>query len=117
MQGKKNFRLIHRAEILQIPSDFPFLSDVDPDIYKQLITKGEYNVKSKVEMFIFQSFIDYWVSKVVPLLNRSNVFEYSQLSSEFDIMKNIIQIFQRQKENVETSSLAKNNYLIEQLLH
>ena len=116
MQGKKNFRLIHRAEILQIPSDFPFLSDVDPDIYKQLITKGEYNVKSKVEMFIFQSFIDYWVSKEVPLLNRSNVFEYSQLSSEFDIMKNIIQIFQRQKENVETSSLAKNNYCIEKNL-
>ena len=69
----------------EIPSGFRFLNDADPFICAELIKNKKYIVKSNVNEDIFQSFINYWVYKDIPIFNHENLLQYEELSQEFDL--------------------------------
>lgn len=104
-QIRKELNLILYGDFYPIPSDFPSLADIDQDIYKTLITKDEYKIKSKVDKRVLESFIDNWVNGAIPQFMTYNIFQFERLSSKFDRMQNMIQIY---KNNVPVS---KNNVL------
>ena len=101
------FELILQSKIFKIPSKFPSLIYVDRNIYTKLITEKRYEVKTRSSELIFQSFVTYWVNEEIPDLQFDNIDEYHELSQEFDIMKEIILIFQKSTSNVENKILMK----------
>lgn len=101
------FELILQSKIFKIPSKFPSLIYVDRNIYTKLITEKRYEVKTRSNELIFQSFVNYWVNEEIPDLQFDNIDEYDELSQEFDIMKEIILIFQKSTSNVEIKILMK----------
>lgn len=62
MEVNKTFILILQTKEFLIPSEFPFLFDVNPQIFKELITNGQYHVKSNVTIiFIIINSIYYTI--------------------------------------------------------
>lgn len=59
------------------------------------MTQKKYYVKSDISEDILQSFINYWTKKEIPDIKLYNLFEFEQLSQEFDIMKPVIQMFRK----------------------
>lgn len=95
MQNEFSFKLLLNSKVFLIPSDFRNLENVESSIYRILKTTGQYEIKSNVDETILQSFIDYWVKSITPDLQFSNLIKYKMLSEEFDLMKDLIQIFQK----------------------
>ncbi|KAK8840508.1 hypothetical protein M9Y10_030716 [Tritrichomonas musculus] len=98
MQEAKSFDLIMNNKVFVIPVIFPTLYNVNPNILHILNTKKIYKVKSKVSENVFQSFIDHWTTGKIPDFQQKNIIEYELLSSEFERMEDIIDIY-------------KNNYI------
>lgn len=71
MQGSITFKLILKSKEYDIPFQFKGLTDVHPNIYKQLLLNSDhkYLVESKVKDDIFKSFIDFWVNGTIPGIN------------------------------------------------
>ncbi|KAK8896916.1 hypothetical protein M9Y10_014842 [Tritrichomonas musculus] len=99
-QEQNTYKLILKTKTFLIPSNFQNLENVNRDIYAKLISKGQYRVKSDVCNDNFRSFIEHWVKGIVPNIDYDNLYEYDQLSQEFDRMKQLIQIFK--KDTVHT---------------
>lgn len=108
-----------------IPARFDSLSDVAQDIYLILTSIGKYHVKSKVNEEIFKSFINHWINNETPNIQVSNLFQYFQLSQEFDRMKDLMQMFRvitrkrfltskmQENETFKQKKESKGNYLHE----
>lgn len=107
MLGKEGLKLILGNKEFPIPSEFHLLSNINPEIYSELIKNGEYVVKSYVDEDTLQSFIDYLVNRHIPNIIDQNLDEYIELSTEFDCMKSLINIYQNNKR----SKSEKNMFL------
>lgn len=93
---ENSLKLILKSTSFVIPSDFKYLPDVSSDIYQSLMTqKKKYYVISDISEDILQSFINYWTKRVIPDIKLYNLFEFEQLSQEFDIIKPVIQTFRK----------------------
>lgn len=103
------FQILLKGKVFQISKDLPSLSHINQRIYNVLLEKGQYEVISTVKENNFQSFINYLVNKETPDICLNNVIEFDQLSQEFDIMKNIIQIFRKITSKIEILTLMKKN--------
>lgn len=86
-----------KSKSFQVALNFKSISDVDAKVYLEMFSNKKYIVKSKVTKETFQSFIDHWLYNKIPNINEKNLNEFIQLSDEFDRMKNIIQIFIKNK--------------------
>lgn len=95
MKGQKTFKLLLKSNIFLIPSRFPFLNDVNPDIYNQLMSNGQYQVKSDVSEEVFQVFLDLWVYNKSQNINLSVYLNMLPLCQEFQRMNNICQLFSK----------------------
>ena len=113
MQPIKRYKLILKSRIYTIPQNFLSLHDVDSNISKNLKNIGFYKVKSNVRDEIFQSFINHWVHKEPPLINIDNISEFELLSQEFDIMKDVILLFQKTLTKFAISPLIHKNHILQ----
>lgn len=104
-----SFKLIFRSKTYSIPQNFPYLSDVNGQIYNTLLTTKRYNVKSNVREDVFLSFINNWTSQEVPIFSIDNINDFEILSQEFDRMKNLIQVFKKHTPAFEFSYIMNNN--------
>lgn len=92
MNKEKTYQIISNSETCLIPSFFPLISNVDPSIYKNLIEKKQYSIKSNVRRDVLQYFLNNWITNEIPNITSDNIYEYHQLCEEFDRMKNLLQI-------------------------
>lgn len=77
--------------IFPIPYEFKAFVRVSNNIKKSFFFNGgKYFVRSKVRNEILQSFLDYWVQEKEFKVNVDNIWEYSLLSNEFDLFKDIV---------------------------
>lgn len=109
MQVHKTIKLILRDKDFLISFPFRYFDDVDQKIYHKLITQQNYHVISNVNDKIFQSFINYWINKEIPGINFSNYSEYFQLSCEFDIMNDLLELYKKYFLQSSVSSLVIKN--------
>ena len=109
MQNEKEFTLILQSKAFKIPSSFPHLRDVDENIYKQLISINQYEVKSLVSEDVFQSFINHWIKNEMPNIQIDNFEQYNQLSQEFDRMNNLLLLFKKISCKYDLLSLKEEN--------
>ena len=93
---KSIFNLLFRSKFYPISSEFCYLNDISPMIFKQLLETKQYIVKSDVDFNVFKSFVDYLTTRKVPDITFFNLNQYKLLSEEFDVMKDLIQIYQKQ---------------------
>lgn len=93
-----SFKLIYNAKQIQIPTKFRLMTEISSDIYNFLIftPQHQYEIKSKVTEEVLTSFIHYLVHEEVPEITIDNFYQYSELSAEFNILKDLIQ--QKKKE-------------------
>ncbi|KAK8843557.1 hypothetical protein M9Y10_024614 [Tritrichomonas musculus] len=91
MQIKEDFKFILNSKIYHVP--YQSCVNINPLIINTLLTGGLYEVKSDISEDIFHSFINYLTTKEIPFLNDRDICEYEEISEEFDIMKDIINIF------------------------
>ncbi|KAK8845986.1 hypothetical protein M9Y10_020924 [Tritrichomonas musculus] len=104
-QEKSYFKLILKSEEFPLISDFPYISDVNPTIYSQLLSDHRYFIKSNVKKEVVQSFINHWVNREIPDINVTNITDYIQLSQEFDRMTDLVKMFLNHTSNVSISTL------------
>ena len=83
MQEQHHFVLILNSKFYKIPFLFNNLTRINSLIFYSLISHHRYQVKSKINEIIFQSFIDYLVNDKLPGINYNNIDEYSLLNQEF----------------------------------
>lgn len=109
-----SYSLILNTKVFKVPLNSPYLNDVDPNIYSQLITNHEYRVKSKVSEQVFESFIDNWINFQILNITEDKIVEFSLLSEECDRNQDLITLYsnfiKRIKENDKKKS-TKKEYL------
>lgn len=93
MQKNSVFKLILGSKIILIPTFFPSITDISQDIYKSLQQNGQYQIKSDVCDYVLGSFIKNWIKKETPKITIDNYSQYQQLSQEFDLMKDLIKLY------------------------
>ena len=111
---ENGYELILQSKIYKIPLIFPSLILINPVINNKLLIKKRYKVKSRVNEQIFTSFVNYLVNNVIPEICLNNISEYDELSQEFDIMHEIIQIFKKFTSNSEIKILLKRKEELKQ---
>lgn len=104
------FRIVLKTHVFQIPSDFPLFNNINHDIYLKLINYHQYKIKSNVCEEVVQSFIKYWINKQIPNIEIDNFIQFYFLSQEFDLMKDIIQIYML-KKSLQLPLFHKNQIL------
>lgn len=109
MKTTKQFTLIFRSKFFPIPSDFKHFEDADSEICQQLRQKKEYEVKSKAKETTFSNFVNFWVNCELPSIRPDNINEYELLSREFDIMKNVIEMYKNHR--IDTNGNSTEIYL------
>lgn len=92
---ENHYKLFLKEQIYEIPTEFTYLEDVNPDIYSILIADKRYNVKSNVTSEVFQSFIDHWVHQTTPEITPNNLHQYEELSQEFSVMQDLLQLYRK----------------------
>lgn len=107
MQNEKRFFLSLNDTIFEIQADSAYL--FKKNIYNVLNTKKLYKVKSNVSNDTFESFIKYLINKKTPGINSYNFYEFEELSEEFDIIKELIQLYQIKTKNSFNLSLINKN--------
>ena len=110
------FSIIFNSKSFQVPSDSHFLRKINPFIAQQLNIEGHYEVISKVKENIFISFMNYLIDGIIPDLNTGNISEFEEISNEFEVMDNLVQIFQNAIANENTRALFSKNYEIKKKL-
>ena len=105
----KTYKLFLKDKTFPIPSKFLFLCDLNRTVYDTLITNKQYIICSRVNEKILKSFIEYWGNQKIPFICPENFRQYLSLSNEFGLMKNLIQIYQRQILNANLCSLQTEN--------
>ena len=93
------------------------LTDIDPGILEILTTNRQYEVKSDVHEDIFQAFVLYLLKGILPSFCETNISEFDLLSQEFDVMKNLIQIYKNHVPKKEISSLFIHNIELQNQIH
>lgn len=93
------YKLILNSKVFYIPSNLVILTNVNPDIYKELCFNQQYVVKSNININTFKNFIDYLVYSKIPDINKENFIEYDLLCNEFDRMKDLIYIYDNYRKN------------------
>lgn len=90
--NQKKIKIIYNSQIIEIPSKFPKLMDVSDTVYNAIFNdpQHQYYVQSKVSLEVLYSFIKCWTEDIIPDINLNNIREYNELSSEFGLMKEII---------------------------
>ena len=112
-----NFDLYLKEKVFHIPILFDSIVNINPNIYKSLIFKHQYQVESNVDVSIFRCFIDYLVNKIQPEINLDNINDYLKLSEEFKFQP-LLQLIQSTKEfnqafldiNSVKQSYMQNNF-------
>lgn len=116
MQEKSTYDIFLKFQRLEVPTNFPFLSNVNPNILQSLVKSGQYTVKSDVSEEVLQSFLNNWVTNDIPDINPDNFSEFDKLSQEFERMKDLIQIFKNNSSNsIIFRLITKNHNLKKQL--
>ncbi|KAK8843683.1 hypothetical protein M9Y10_024746 [Tritrichomonas musculus] len=103
------YTLSLKSSKFTIPSDFLSITNVDPSIFEDLSKTHNYTIKSNVHEEIIEQFIDFWVYRKVPKISQENISEYEEISNEFQIMRNLIQVFKRKQENKSQFQKKKNS--------
>ena len=85
-KSETNLILILNSEKFIIPSNFQYLPDINISIFKILLEKRKYEVRSNVSKKVFESFIDNWINMKIPNVTSDNISEFELLSEEFDPM-------------------------------
>lgn len=116
MKKQSVYKLILKGKEYRIPSKSPFLNDVEVDIYISLITEGQYDVKCNVSNKVFKEFVDHWISRKDIDINDDNISEYTQISDEFDRIRNLIQQFHDFQINENNISIKKEHDELNQAL-
>lgn len=101
-------KFILKDVTLELADNFHFFSNIDQKIYQTLISERQYIIKSQVCKETLESFINFCINGIIPDFS-SNISEYDQLSREFDIMRNLIQLYQQKTQCYEFLSLTTNN--------
>lgn len=109
MNKQQQLKLILKSKEFYIPISFCSINDIDQDIYYQLTTNLQYEVKSDVSEEVFESFINHWLNKVLPKINSDNISQYEKLSQEFDKMKDVIQLMHKYIPPNDSFSLEFQN--------
>lgn len=116
MQEKSTYNIFLKFQRLEVPTNFPFLSNVNLNILQSLVKSGQYTVKSDVSEEVLQSFLNNWVTNDIPDINPENFSEFDKLSQEFERMKDLIQIFKNNSSNsIIFRLITKNRNLKKQL--
>lgn len=122
MNSKIRLVLLLKNKEYEIPCQFKGLSDINQDIYTQLLFSPNhtYIVSSDVSEEIFQSFLDYWIQQKKPEINSKNVYEYLNLSDEFQIMQDLIKAAKLQWNQYErnldmlSSNSTSDKHIVEE---
>lgn len=101
------YHLVLGTKSFPIPTFFPNLSDVKPEILTALQTNGKYHVKSDVKEDVFDSFVKFWIQGEIFDVTKENYSQYHQLSQEFDMMKDVIEL--HRKKLIKMSALIYKN--------
>ena len=88
-------KLILKSKEFAISTNFRYFNNIKSEIYDILTTTQQYEVQSNVSEETFQAFLDYWTIKKVPEFDEYNISEYTELSEEFDLMKDLVQMYQQ----------------------
>ena len=112
-----DFKLILKNRTFTIPNNFGLLTDIDSIILEILINNRQYEVKSNVHEDVFQAFVSYLLKGILPSFCEKNISEFDLLSQEFDIMKNLIQIYKKHIPQREISSLIIHNTELQSQIH
>ena len=104
-----SFKLISKDKQFIIPSNFRFLTDVNPSIYSSLIESHEYKIFSNVNENVLQDFINNWVNNENININFNNFSQFQSLSQEFDRIKDLIEIFQQKTKKISYYNLRNKN--------
>lgn len=88
-----SFLFLLRRKTFKVPLIFKHLTDISENISKILITSQnhQYEIQSNVSDDVFQSFIEYLVYSKHPDIQIDNIHEYIELSTEFNILQDIIE--------------------------
>lgn len=102
------FNLVLKSKKFKIPTKFNHLGDVSTKVYNSLIfsPEHEYLIQSNVSEEVLKSFIKYWTTEEIPDILVDNYFEYSELSQEFNILKEYVQ--KKKKEFGSSLNLFQN---------
>lgn len=106
---KHNRYLIFKNKKYQIPRIFLSINDVNQEISNCLKIKGIYEVCSKVSEEVFKSFIDHWTHESIPQISLNNIYEYEQISQEFDRMHDLIELYQQKRKDIIISPILRQN--------
>ncbi|KAK8838471.1 beta-1,3-glucan linked protein [Tritrichomonas musculus] len=112
-----HFDLILNCTAFKVPSQFYYLSTINQNIYKILVLNHEYVIQSSVNKKTFEMFIRYMVKREIPDLDLDNIDQFEKLSEEFDVMKDIIQIFRKNPPKQNISTLLDTNSSLKTKLH
>lgn len=89
----KSFDFLLNYKSFSVPARNKNLIDFPQEIFDALVFNEEhkYEIKSKVSEEVLQSFINYLINGEIPKITITNFFEYSELSQEFNQLKEVIQ--------------------------
>lgn len=105
MYKKYIFTITKHSVKLEVKLNTYLLAKIKPEISKTLQTNGKYEIGSNVKVPTLNEFFKYWINGELPNLNNENITEFQSLSNEFELMNDIIQLY----NNVEkANSLIKS---------
>lgn len=87
--SQKNFILIFNSIDKPLPSNFQMLPKISQSISQELIFNDDhkYQVQSKVSEEVFQEFYQYLLDGTEPEIHFDTIYEFKQLSQEFEIQE------------------------------
>ncbi|KAK8847853.1 hypothetical protein M9Y10_018888 [Tritrichomonas musculus] len=92
-EEKSLAKFILKSKEFPISIDFNFLHCIDHDIYKALITKKEYEIKSDVNEDVFSSFMQSCIKNEFLGISIENISQYEKICEEFDYKQYSIHLF------------------------
>lgn len=95
-------------QIFKVSLNLDKLTTISRDIGNQLLANNKYIIKSHVSNENFQKFLDFIVNGQPPSFNSDNIYQFHNLSQEFDIMKDLFE--QPDLEKLLKISILKNYY-------
>ena len=83
----KKFTFILKNTEFQRQLNFNHLTQMADNVRDALFSSEKYEVQSDVDIQNFKSFLDYYAEQIpLPTINSDNIFDFRQLSKEFNIL-------------------------------
>ena len=86
------YKLIWNTNVFDVPFN-DLTSSINPDISFEIKSKGQYQIKSDISENVLKNFVQYLTELEIPDFGVDNILEYERLSNEFDIMKNLVNLY------------------------